>query len=112
MFPAALHFQHHVWESAGAVDSHNNPVGVLGEAIDRVAIAWFPITSSEPISPDFVARTVTDVAILVEDPTLFNAKDAVVLGGVTYEVIGVPADWSQGPWWAGVGGEIHARRVD
>lgn len=111
MFPATHTFQHHVWETAGT-DGHNNPVGVLGEAVDRVAIAWYQINSTEPISPDYVARTVTDIAILVEDPTLFNAKDAVVLDGVTFEVIGVPADWSKGPWADIFGAEIHARRVD
>lgn len=114
LFPASKPFQHHVFESAGATDSHGNSVGVLGDAVDRVAIAWYQINSLEPISADYVDRTITDVSVLVDDPTLFHKQDVLILGGQAFEVIGVPADWSQGPWaGAGIfGGEIHARRVD
>ncbi len=113
LFPATIPFQHQVFETLGTADSHGNDVGVLGEPIDRLAIGWYQTGSTEPISVDYISRTVSDINVMVEDPTLFNTRDMLLISGQAFEVIGVPADWAHGPWGSGLfGGEVHCRRVD
>lgn len=115
-YPEQLTFQHLVYTPETGVDTHGNVVGSYSDPVDCTAIGWYQTGTSEPISVDYVARTITEMTILVADPNLFSAKDMVMVNGLAYEIAGVPADWSGGmPWrqFAGfAGGEIRVRRVD
>lgn len=105
----------------GGKDSHGNPTGSFGEPIDRMCIAWFPLSrrtwSIDPVDPNVFARIDNDLHMLVHDASVYHKLDRVVVNGLVYQVEGLPTDWSAGlPFPAAaygmlIFGEVHIRRV-
>ena len=121
MLPALTPITHMVWQPDGGKDKHGNPTGSYSAPIPRMIIAWFPLARRlwqiDPTSINAPARTDTDIHMLVPDPTTYNKLDRVVVNGLTYQVQGLPMDWSQALPFANasysmlVDGEVHCRRT-
>lgn len=101
MFPARIPFNHFPWVTEPGVDSHGNERGAVSETPKRrMAIALYPHAADEPVSVETVARYVTQMFVLVKDPSLFGERDEIEIGGVRFRVDGdkTSGDWRNGPW--------------
>jgi hypothetical protein len=121
IFPASVEIQHQVWTQTGT-DGHNNPIGTLASPVTRYIIGIQQLQDGrvDPISLDYVERTIIDLILEVPDPTLYKKLDNVLVYNgtewLTYEVQNRPVSWSNGlPWqrYASIfGGTVHVRRVN
>lgn len=85
---------------------------VYTEAVTSVAVhGWEPTSQEERYTAALAGRTVSDLKLL--SPTDdFKSSDAVMVSGVSYEVDGAAADYTNGPFVPGFGGfVIGLRRV-
>lgn len=101
VFPARLPFDHYKWQPGTGQDTHGNDRGQLSETpIPRMAIAFYPHNSQEPVSADTVTRYVTELFVLVKNPELFGEQDEIEIRGVRFQVDGDESagDWRDGPW--------------
>lgn len=121
ILPATIPIQHQVF-TPGGVDAHNNPTGRLSDPVTRYIIGIQQLHDGrvDPISVEFVERTITDLILEVPNPRLYKKLDRVLVNNgnewLAYEVQGQPVSWSNGlPWqrYAGLfGGTVHVRRVN
>jgi len=123
ILPALTPITHMVWRPDGGKDTHGNPTGTYSAPIPRMIISWFPLARRlwqiDPTSINAPSRTDTDIHMLVPtaDLLLYNKLDRVIVNGLTYQVQGVPMDWSQALPFANtsysmfVDGEVHCRRT-
>jgi hypothetical protein len=121
IFPASIPIQHYVWTQTGT-DAHNNPVGSLAAPVTRMIIGIQQLGDGrvDPISVEYVERTIVDLILEVPTPSLYKKLDNVAVNNgvewLTYEVQGQPVSWSDGlPWqrYAQIfGGTVHVRRVN
>jgi hypothetical protein len=121
IFPCAVEIQHQVWTQTG-LDAHNNPIGELSDPIIRMIIGIQQLNDGrvDPISIEYVERTIIDLLLEVPDPKLYKKLDNVLVNNgvewLTYEVQNRPVSWSNGlPWqrYASIfGGTVHVRRVN
>lgn len=121
IFPASVPIQHQVFSVTGT-DAHNNPVGELAAPVTRYIIGIQQLHDGkvDPISIEFVERTIVDLILEVPDPKLYKKLDRVLVNNgnewLAYEVQGQPVSWSNGlPWqrYAPLfGGTVHVRRVN
>jgi hypothetical protein len=120
VFPTAIQVQHLVYTPDGGTDARNNPTGALAPAVIRQVIGFYRPGSTDPITVEYMARTVSELIMFCFDPTDYNKLDQVLVfdGAQTlaYEVQSQPISWATGyPWrrYAGLlGGEVHIRRVE
>jgi hypothetical protein len=121
VFPTALQVLHLVYTPDGDTDSRGNPTGALGLPIPRKVIGFYrPGAPNDPISMDYMARTISEIVMFVYDPTDYNKLDEVQVNDgaqtLVYRVQGQPMSWATGyPWraYAGLlGGEVHLKRVE
>ena len=125
VLPAMIQVQHQVWTPDGGTDSRGNPTGAFADAVDRFVIGFYRMhwadPHPDPISLDFLARTIADLVMLVPstDANLYHKLDNVLLYDgaewLTYEVQNQPISWSSGFTWQHyaslLAGEVHVRRV-
>jgi hypothetical protein len=121
IFPTDIEIKHQIFMVTGT-DSHGNPVGSLSDPITRFIIGIQQLGDGrvDPISVEYVERTIIDLILQVPDPTLYKKLDNVlVFNGeewLAYEVQNRPVSWSNGlPWqrYSKVfGGTVHVRRVN
>jgi hypothetical protein len=121
VYPADIQVQHLVYVPDGGTDSRGNPTGVLDAPVIRQVIGFYrPGPQPDPISLDYMARTITQLVMLVYEPTLYNKLDQVwAYDGaewLAYQVQNQPISWATGyPWrrYAALfGGEVYIRRVE
>jgi peptidoglycan hydrolase-like protein with peptidoglycan-binding domain len=119
VFPATITIQHQSWtfdtDSNGdpVLDADGNPTGSLGPPVTRKIIGFQQMgegQTQDPISPDYVQRTITDILMEVPDGSIYNKLDRVLLPnaafgtpgpqeGVAFEVMGFSPTWQSGlPW--------------
>lgn len=90
----------------------------LGNAVTgwSVPVAWPVHAWHQGPSPEAVrqGREVSSVAVTVYAPTApLVQEDRVTIGADTFEVIGPPADWTNGPWANPVAGfEVQLKRME
>jgi hypothetical protein len=108
VFPATITVQHQVWvwntngDGNPVLDADGNPTGQLSAPVDRKVIGFQQLHDGrvDPISPDYVERTITDIVMEVPDGSVYKKLDRVTLasGGeqVAFEVQGRPPTWRQG----------------
>lgn len=85
---------------------------IYADSATSVAVhGWEPVSQEERYTAALAGRTVSDLKLL--SPTGdFKSSDAVVINGITYEVDGEVADYTNGPFVPGFGGfVIGLRRV-
>lgn len=121
VLPTNITIQHQVFNATGT-DAHNNPIGELEAPVTRLIIGIQQLHDGrvDPISVEYVERTIIDLIIQVPDPTLYKKLDRVLVNNgaewLAYEVQNRPVSWSNGlPWqrYAGLfGGTVHVRRVN
>ena len=121
VFPNQIEIQHQIFTVTGT-DSHGNPTGALSDPIIRYIIGIQQLGDGrvDPISVEYVERTIIDLILQVPDPTLYKKLDNILVNNGTewlaYEVQGRPVSWSNGlPWqrYAPIfGGTVHVRRVN
>jgi|SRR5581483_7171482 len=121
VFPATIEIQHQVFQDTGT-DAHGNPTGALSAPVTRFIIGIQQLHDGrvDPISVEFVERTIIDLILEVPDPTLYKKLDRVLVNNGTewlaYEVQNRPVNWANGlPWqrYSGLfGGTVHVRRVN
>jgi hypothetical protein len=121
VFPANIPIKHHVWTVTGT-DAHNNPTGSWAPPVTRMIIGIQQLGDGrvDPISIEYVERTIVDLILEVPDATVYNKLDNVEVNDgtewQTYSVQGQPVSWSDGlPWqrYAQIfGGTVHVRRVN
>ena len=123
VLPATIGILHQVYVFDGGTNARGNPTGALADPVPRKVIAFYRLDwasgGHDPISIDFVARTIADLIMLVPDPTLYKKLDRVLLNSgaqeLVYDVQNVPISWSKGFMWQRysplLAGEVHIRRV-
>lgn len=96
--------------SAGATDSHGNPVDEWAAAVDRAVYGYAPPATraeSEPGGTQVISH------LEVYAPAFsVDHRDRFVVGGVTYEVAGEIGDWDKGPFGYAPGQVIGLKRVE
>lgn len=121
VFPCNVEIKHQIFTATG-MDGHNNPIGTLSDPITRFIIGIQQLGDGrvDPISIEYVQRTIVDLILQVPDPTLYKKLDNVLVYNGTewlaYEVQNRPVSWSNGlPWqrYSKIfGGTVHVRRVN
>lgn len=121
ILPATIQIQHQVYNPSGT-DAHGNPTGTLADPVTRYIIGIQQLHDGrvDPISVEFVERTIVDLILEVPTPRLYKKLDRVLVNNgnewLAYEVQGQPVSWSNGlPWqrYSGLfGGTVHVRRVN
>lgn len=126
VFPTTITIQHLAYTFTGGNDARGNPIGSLGAPVDRQIIGFYRMhwadPHPDPISVDFLSRTIADIVMLVPsaDANLYNKLDRVLATNgadvLTYEVQNQPISWSAGFTWQRyasiLAGEVHIRRVE
>lgn len=95
--------------------------GTLADPVQRFAIQIYPMSwtnpDQDPITIDAAGRTVTDLLVDVEDPSIYKKNDEILINDVSFVVQGLPGfdDVALGPLpefddLLG-GGTVHVRRV-
>jgi hypothetical protein len=128
VLPANIAIQHQVWvwevdgQGNPVLDGDGNPQGSLAAPVTRYIIGIQQLHDGrvDPISIEYVERTITDLILEVPDPTLYKKLDRVLVDTTgeqaAYEVQGRPVNWRIGlPWqhYANLfGGTVHVRRVN
>lgn len=121
IFPASVPIQYQEFSVTGT-DAHNNPVGTLAEPVTRYIIGIQQLHDGrvDPISIEYVERTIVDLLLEVPDPRQYKKLDRVLVNNgnewLAYEVQGQPVSWSDGLPWQRYstlfGGTVHVRRVN
>lgn len=93
-----------------ATDDFGNPVVGYAPVVDLPVFAVAPWGSTEPMQ----GRDETDTRVEVFCPpaTVLSARDVLVIDGLDYDVIGVVADYTRGPFGSNFGVVYTARRVE
>jgi hypothetical protein len=122
VFPASIEIQHQSYVVDGGTDADGNPTGALAAPVTRFIIGIQQLGDGrvDPISIEYVERTITDLLLEVPDPTPYKKLDRVLVNNgnesLSYEVQNRFTSWSNGlPWqrYASLfGGTVHVRRVD
>lgn len=102
----------------GSSDTDGYPTGdEYGSAIERASYGWYPLSSQLSPAGEYDRRVITSKVVLVPDPTVFSARDKVVLPGTdaevdrTYFVSEDMRDYTTGPYGYDPGGEIVVEKV-
>jgi hypothetical protein len=122
--------QHRVYVFDGGTDDRGNPTGALAAPVDELVVTFFRMDwaapAHDPISLDYLSRTITDVMMLVPDSSIYKKLDQVLLpvqlvanpadtDWLAYEVQNVPISWKAGfplpRSGYGLADEVHVRRV-
>lgn len=121
VFPATIPIQHYVY-TGSTDDAHGNETPTYADPVTRMIIGIQQLGDGrvDPISVEYVERTITDLIIQVPDPTLYKKLDNIGVNNTVewllYEVQGKPVSWSNGlPWQrysSLFGGTLHVRRVE
>lgn len=120
VFPTSIEVQHLAWVPDAGTDDRGNPTGAFAAPVTRQVIGFYRPGSTDPISLEFVARTISELTMLCFDPTDYNKLDQVqAFDGaqtLTFLVQQQPISWATGyPWrrYAPLfGGEVIIRRVE
>ena len=130
VYPENVAVQHRsfVWETDTngnpVTDAHGNPVGALAAPVTRYAFTVYQVDwqhpHPDPISIEFLDRTIAEIILMVSDPYDYKKLDEVQIWNgaewLAYEVMNLSISWGPGfPWqrYAGLfGGEVHGRRVN
>lgn len=127
LLPSSTPIQHIYWaftvdgNGDPVLDSHGNPTGGYGAPVAEMCICWWPLErrtwSEDPIDPNLMNAYENDIHLLVDDASIFNKPDRVIVNGLTYQVEGLATDWQSAlpfptlSYGMLVGGEVHVRRV-
>jgi hypothetical protein len=102
----------------GSTDTDGYPTGDgYGTPVDRDAYGWYPLSSQLSPAGEYDRRVVTSKVVLVPDPSVFSARDQVILPGDanlserTYFVSEDMRDYTTGPYGYNPGGEIVVEKV-
>lgn len=128
--PTPITIYHQVWTDTGGTDAHGNPVAGLAAPIPRQVQSINEFgqrgSSHEIVNPDYLARVTSVLEIGVQDISIYNERDEVILGasgvdddgfpigGTAYHVEGYPTDNRLGPLPLLnnlLGGSVRVRRV-
>jgi hypothetical protein len=114
-FPTPHEVGVHIF-SSGLADAHNNPQSVFTPALDAdgtsVAVyGWQPAASSE-LSGHYEERVTHDVDLLVPPGFPASERDVIDLPSGQYRVIGVPRDFTRGPFGFMPGSVLALKKVD
>lgn len=110
MIPTAQTISHLVW-SAGAVDSHGNPVDTWAAPVD-VDVYYYGPPTRIPNDPEPGGTQIIH-DIEVGAPTfVVGSRDRFVIENRTYEVTGDPQVWDNGPFGYQPGMVVKLRKVE
>jgi hypothetical protein len=117
---------HQVWSPNGSKDTHGNDEGTYAPAITRPAQCFYQAGTQQPVSPDYAARQVQELIVMVSNPGIYSKRDRVLVGGTgtvgqpytggrAFFMDGHAEDFSGGSPFpletAGFGGQLHIKRV-
>lgn len=109
MIETAQTIGHQVW-SAGAADSHGNPVDTWAAAVDVGVYGYAPPATRAEQEPGGT-QVITHLEVYGPQFTV-DSHDRFVVDGVTYEVSGEVANWDKGPFGYAPGQVIGLKRVE
>lgn len=129
VLPANIEIQHQSYvfntddDGNPVLDSRGNPTGALAEPVTRYAINVYQVDwqkpHPDPISIEYLERTIAEIIVMVPDPYNYKKLDRVLIWNgaetLAYEVMNLSISWGPGfffPRYGGLfGGEVHGRRV-
>lgn len=97
--------------TAGATDSHGNPVESFADAVDVDVHGWGP-PSADVEQSQAGTSVVRDLDLLAPVGTVSNPNDRWIVDGHEYKAIGYPEDFSRGPWQWAAGVRINLERAE
>lgn len=124
VLPATIEVQHQSWTTDGSTNNRGNPTGALSDPVTRYVVGFYRLKWADPhpdpISVDFLSRTIADLVMLTHEPNVYKKLDRVLLNDgdewLAYEVLNQPISWSNGFSWKRysslLAGEVHVRRVE
>lgn len=97
LFPLPWSCQRLAW-SGGAEDDHGNAVPSWASPVTVECMWWSP-TSYEPLlEPTGGDRVIVDLVLVVAASQVVDHRDRFIVGGKTFEVVGLPKDYNHGPF--------------
>lgn len=99
-----------VW-AAGAPDAHNNPVDAWSDPIPMLVFGWGP-PSADTENTAGRSEVIRDLDVYAPVGTVVAPKDLILVGGITYEVLGWPEDFTNGPFAFEPGVRINLNRSE
>ncbi|MGZ6800657.1 MAG: hypothetical protein ACXVGR_12615 [Mycobacteriaceae bacterium] len=124
VYPENVEVKHRSYVFDGGTDAHGNPTGALADPVTRYAFTVYQVDwqhpHPDPISIEYLDRTIAEIILMVSDPYNYKKLDEVqIFNGAewqAYEVMNQSISWGPGfPWqrYANLfGGEVHGRRVN
>jgi len=96
----------------GATDAHGNPVDAWGTAQSVAVHGWAPPPADTDPNDSARSAVVRDLDLYAPAGTVGYPQDRWGVGGVTYEQVGYPEDYTKGPWQWAAGVRINLKRVE
>lgn len=97
---------------AGPADSHGNVSEGWADPITYAVYGWAPLEASSEPAESGRDAVVTTLQVLAPADVQVTPRDRVIVDGITYEVIGQPADYTHGPFDWRPGTRIALSRVE
>jgi hypothetical protein len=95
----------------GVPDTHGNAADSWADPVDVPVFGWAP---PDPDSENSVGRsqTIRDLDVLAPAGTDAQPGDRMIVAGDTYDVIGYPEDFTEGPFAYTAGVRINLNRSE
>lgn len=96
----------------GAQDAYGDTADAWAEPVDVLVHAWAPPSADG--SPVEEARNAVtrDLDLYAPAGTTGAPRDRWIVGGVTFEQVGWPEDYTNGPWSWSAGVRINLKRTE
>lgn len=109
-FPCRIPILHEVFDGGGE-DAHGNIVESWAPPVEVLVFGWEPPKSTEPVLAGH-DRVVVDIVLYGPRDRQVRPRDRIALGGGRFEVVGIPGDPNNNPWFQPGLVTIYLRRVD
>lgn len=89
---------------AGTLDAHGNQTDSWAAATDVKVYGWAPASADREIPEQGRDGIQRDVDLYAPAGTTSTPRDRWTLNGLTFEAVGHPEDFTNGPWQVGHAG--------
>lgn len=110
MFPFGVTVTVETW-SAGSADAHGNSAPSWAAGVAVPGCGFDPGGTEEPFGEGRAVVVVTQPKVFMPSGTAITARDRVTVRGVTYQVVGDPADWVNPFTGRAFGLQVNLERV-
>lgn len=84
--------------TAGDENTHGNATPGWAQPVPVSCVWWTPASSEPGQPPTGGERVIADLVLVVDVAVPVDHRDKFTVEGRKFEVIGIPEDYSHGPW--------------